>query len=191
MLVDYKNDIAIENNYGRRPKSTLPLQPIYVADSIDLDELIDAVVERLYRADIVHVWLHNCKVYADVNTPKISDGHHPRGVNHSLTIHPSDMGGNGRQWRVRYLIETHIMHDFDNMLTNCADDLLFDLYRYGKCDMEQINIDWLDRFGRQYNAPTRTVLLKEMPKKGRLKWAKSKISELMLPEVESKSKKQK
>ena len=128
----------------------------------------------------MHVWLGNCKVFADVVLPKLGDPDYPYGFEHGITIHPADMPINGRQQFIRYMVKTGIAHDIDCMITNMADDLLFDLHRYGKCDLsESIKGDWMRRAGKHAIMPARVVSAAEMPAKRRLKWAKDTIAKFI------------
>ena len=180
MLVDYDSGAVIVPTFAKQPKSHLPAPARYSSNRIDLDELCDAVTERLYRCDIAHAWLGNCKVFADVVLPKLGDPDYPYGFEHGLTFHPSDMPGNGRQQYIRYLTKTWIAHDIDGMITNLADDLLFDLHRYGKCDMAgHIEDDCMNMVGIHVILPTRVIDAAEMPAKHKLKWAKNTIAKFI------------
>ncbi len=180
MLVDYDSGAVIVPTFAKQPKSHFPAPARYSSDRIDLDELCDAVTERLYRCDIAHVWLGNCKVFADVVLPKLGDPDYPYGFEHGLTVHPSDMPGNGRQQYIRYMVKTWIAHDIDGMITNLADDLLFDLHRYGKYDMAgHIEDDCMNMVGIHVILPTRVVNAAEMPAKHKLKWAKSTMAKFI------------
>ncbi len=176
MLVDFENDSDVEPKFAQQPKSPLPAPSRYTSNKINLDELCDVVTERLYRCDIAHVWLGDCKVFVDVAVPKFSDPDYPYGSNNCLTFHPGFIPGNGRQQYIRYLLKTWILHDLDGIITNLADDLLFDPHRYGKCDLsERISHDWRLRLGRNVNTFCRTVKAEEMPARCQLKWAKTII----------------
>lgn len=194
MLVDYENDKYEQDSYAHQTKSRLGVPPIYKSDKFDLEEIIEAVTLRLYRCDIAHAWNANGKVYVDAKMPQIGINH-PLGMHGGITIEPGMMVGNGRQDYIKYLVKMHIIYDHDTILANFADDLLFDLYRYGKCDMEDIERAWLDRYGREFMTYARVVKASEMPDNGRLKWAKSIIVDLLKPnrekleELKRKSKK--
>lgn len=189
MLIDYEHDKYIIGDYGKQPASTLKNPPIFESNDLDFDKIVDEVMLRLYRCDIAHVWLSGCKVYVDIKIPTIDGGKHPSSDD-ALTIHPGIMVGNGRLYFIKYLIETHIMNNFDNIITNFADDLLFDLYRYGKCDMRRIERDWMDNYGRQYFTDIRVVNISEMPENNRVDWAKSMIKKLLMPSKTALTKKQ-
>ena len=192
MLVDYENDKHAQQPYAQQPyaqqpKSPLGILPIYENNKLDLEEIVEAITLRLYRHDIAYAWTSNCKVYVDIKIPQIGSKH-PLGMHGGITIDPGTMVGNGRQAHIKYLVKAHIMHDNDTVLANFADDMLFDLYRYGKFNMDKIERDWLNRYGREFFTHARVVKASEMPDKHRLEWAKSLITDLLKPDIEKTKK---
>ena len=181
MLIDYNIDQWIGIHFAKQPESTLKKPEIFVSNKLDFDEIVEEVMLRLYRCDIVHVWFSGCNIHVDTKVPELDDKKHPHGFHGSLTIDPSYIPGSGRTHYIKYLIQTRIFNDFDNRVTDFADDLLFDLYRYGECDMKDIERGWENNFGRYYYKKIRVIKASEMPKKNKIKWAKSLLIDMLMP----------
>ena len=187
MLVDYENPHEAEPKFALQRKSKLPPPYRYSSGELDLDDLCNEVVMRLYRCDIAHIWLGGCKVFVDVVPPKPGDPEYPYGYENSLTIHPSGMPGNGRQQHIRYLVKMWILHDIDEIVTYMADDMLFDLYRYGKCDLsDNVEPFWMQKAGTRNALAGTVVKASEMPVCNQLDWARGVIRKLVgRPELSS------
>ena len=140
--------------------------------TINIDVLLDEVMLRLYRCDKVHVWLGTPGVHVDVVMPKVGLPNYPYGLHHSLSIAPGDLPMSGRTPYIRYMLEKWIVHDVELWVTDLADNLLFDLYRYGKVDTEKMARDWSDFIGMNaWPSKFKHIKASEMPKHGRVQWA--------------------
>ena len=181
MLIDYDKDIAIQDEFAKQPESKLTTPKIFSSNKLDFDEIVDEVMLRLYRCDIVHVWFSGCNIHVDTKVPELDDKKHPHGFHGSLTIDPSYIPGSGRTHYIKYLIQTRIFNDFDNRVTDFADDLLFDLYRYGKFDTKTIENDWWNYFGRQHVIKHTIIKISNMPKSNKIEWAKKTILNMFMP----------
>ena len=56
MLIDYNIDQWIEIHFTKRPESTLKKPEIFTSNKLGFDEIVEEVMLRLYRCDIVYVW---------------------------------------------------------------------------------------------------------------------------------------
>ena len=180
MLIDYNIDQWIEIHFAKQPESTLKKPEIFVSNKLDFDEIVEEVMLRLYRCDIAYVWFYGCNVYVDTKTPAVNENH-PRGYNNSLTLHPGMFPMEGRIQYIKHMLKSHIMNDFNVDIDNMVDDILFKLFRYGECDMKDIERGWENNFGRYYYKKIRVIKASEMPKKNKIKWAKSLLIDMLMP----------